>query len=110
MPGPMDHCPTHWRPKCYPRKCPCPDKPVVKDPPPRSTHNILYLVDEHGVSDGRKPDRKSVPLRRYAWHHSIANLATFNVGEEPDTICLHDHISNPSVNAKFPWYGYMFGK
>lgn len=112
-------CPPNWKPKCYPHPCdpiPKPNPPPNPQPnkPNQTVHNIVYLVDEHNITSDpkQKIDRNSTKTlqRRYAWHHQVANLETFNVGEQPDTIILHDKIADVKGNPSFKWEGFMFGE
>ena len=123
----IKQCPNQWK-KGWPVDCPAPPKPVpaplpapLPKPgpspvpaPPAQVHNILYLVDEHNITNippNQKLLRNGTTLqKRYAWHHQVANLSTFNVGEEPETIQLHEMIGNPTANKTFRWEGYMFGE
>jgi hypothetical protein len=115
----INTCPPHWSPRCHPRPCDVPKPVEPAKPQPTATttvHNVLYLVDEHDITGkpaGFVPARDfdTPTLRaRYAWHHGVANLTTFNVPELPDTIKLHEMIGNPKLNKNFRWEGFMFGK
>jgi hypothetical protein len=72
----------------------------------------VYLVDEHDITGKMNytPKRNDYTTlrKRYAFHHTVANLTTFNLGEKPDTIELHEQISNPAKNPNFRWEGFMF--
>jgi len=129
-----DKCPTGWKKECYPRHCdhvpptptpkpatgpaPGPTPGPVVNPPVvnKSVHNVVYLVDEHDVSqvDLNKDVNQQVTrnantiIRRWAWHHSKVNLLTMNVPEKPDSIELHETIADAKKNTKFKWEGYMF--
>jgi hypothetical protein len=74
----------------------------------------VYLVDEHDITGKMNyiPKRNDYTTlrKRYAFHHTVANLTTFNLGEKPDTIELHEQISNPAKNPNFRWEGFMFGE
>ena len=115
----LTHCPAHWALRCYPCECTTTVKnPKPADPQPKSSdqpkiHNVVYLIDEHNVTNKTtvKPVRNGPTIqKRYAWHYSVANLNTFNFGEIPDTIQLHEQISNPQTNKNFRWEGFIFGK
>jgi len=129
----LKECPRHWKKGCHPRPCDNPGKPLPQPTLPQPTlpqptlpqptlpqpakpdqvHNIVYLVDEHNITDNvkQKVVRNGLTLqKRYAWHHRVANLSTFNVPEIPDTIELHEKIGNPKVNPNFRWEGFMFGE
>lgn len=110
--------PHHWKKGSHPYPCdtrakllPQPRWPKLDEDAP--VYNVLYLVDEHDISGNinQQVTRKGRTLaKRYAWHYQVADLETFNVGQPPDTIQLHEKIGNPLDNDVFQWEGFMFGE
>ncbi|KAF2404784.1 hypothetical protein EJ06DRAFT_219495 [Trichodelitschia bisporula] len=108
-------CPAQWKPKCHPHAVDPPKNPPPPPPPVviGKTFNVIYLVDEHDVTNVQRVQRvnsdgtlPSTIRQRYAWHYPVANINTFNLYEAPDTIYLDPNIATPGT--AFRWEGFMF--